>query len=68
MSTLTDEVKVVYVPLIYDIFDHVISEGPDCAREEDALIWAKESVRRHIDENYRYYYAEIKKRIVPVYK
>ena len=67
MSTLTLNVQIVYVPILYDRNDEIVFEGCEFDYEERALDDGSELVQDYVKVNNEWCYVKIEKRIVPIY-
>ena len=69
MSSLSSDVRVVYVPVLYDLDDKLIKEGCDCYDDEEAEEEGRDLVAAHVrDYSDKYCYCVIQKRIVPTWE
>ena len=76
MSSLSSDVSVVYVPVLYRDVQVgycatqtvVDREGCDCYDEEEAEREGADMVARYVENHNEYCYCVIQKRIVPIYK
>lgn len=67
MSTLTLNVQIVYVPILYNRNDEIVFEGCETDYEENALDDGIELVQDYVKVNNEWCYVKIEKRIVPIY-
>lgn len=67
MSTLTLNVQIVYVPILYNRNDEIVFEGSEFDYEENALDDGIELVQDYVKANNEWCYVKIEKRIVPIY-
>lgn len=68
MSSLSTDCKVCYVPVLYSQWGGQVAEGIECDTEEWAIEEAKEMIESYINSYKMYCHAEIKRRVVPLYK
>ena len=68
MSSITTNTKIVWVPLLFDEDDHLINEGNEHDAKEGALYEGIERAKAYISNTGSYCYAEIRHRVVPIYK
>lgn len=70
MSHLTTNFKIVFMPVILDENDKVVDTGDFYEYEAEAICESYKTLTAKIEaDNYeKFYSAEIKKRIVPIYK
>ena len=67
MSTLTLNVQIVYVPILYDRNDETVFEGSGFDCEESALDDGVELVQDYVKANNEWCYVKIEKRVIPIY-
>lgn len=67
MSTLTSNVQIVYVPILYDRNNEIVFEGIESDWEENALDDGSVLVQDYVEANNEWCYVKIEKRIVPTY-
>ena len=67
MSTLTSNVRIVYVPVLYDRNDELVVHGFEFDWEEMALDYGSELVQDYVKANNEWCYVKIEKWIVPTY-
>lgn len=68
MSSLTSDVRIVYMPVLYDIDDKLIREGRDCYDEEEAIEVGELMVQEYVKLNQLWCYVRIELRIMPIYE
>ena len=67
MSTLTSNIQIVYVPILYNRDNEIVFEGSEFDYEENALDDGIELVQDYVEANNEGCYVKIEKRIVPIY-
>lgn len=68
MSSLSLEVKLVYVPILYDVDGKFVREGSDCLTIEEAESEAVDMVRDYVGTNDKWCGCRIERMAVPIYK
>lgn len=68
MSSLSSDVRIVYMPVLYDIDDKLIKEGRDCYSEEIAIEEGELMVQEYVKLNQLWCYVRIELRIMPIYE